>query len=210
MILPKEFPCWCFRVENLSILIDHAIVLIWQIKNIFWRRWGRMQTRQCYWDLYDCFQMLVMCYNLANLKKQQTSTPCNGENPTEFWSKMNSVFHKSKNLEHKGFLAERLIATMDRFCLEIEPYEEWNLKHPMRIYVNCGVSGFYQTLYWHEKTTLYCSYYVSGTFRLEIDVHLLWQNSQCQKHVGYLWFCKEKFKDGLPKIEEMHQSVYLR
>ncbi len=58
------------------------------------------------------------------------------ENPAEFWGKMYSIFHKLKNLEHEGFLAERLVATMDWFGLKIEPYEEGSLKHAMWIYVN--------------------------------------------------------------------------
>ncbi len=41
------------------------------------------------------------------------------ENPTEFWGKMYSIFHKSTKSKHKGFLAERLVATMDQFGLEI-------------------------------------------------------------------------------------------
>ncbi len=53
------------------------------------------------------------------------------ENPTEFRGKMYSIFHKSINSEHEGFLAERLISTMDWFGLEIEPYEGGNLKHAM-------------------------------------------------------------------------------
>ncbi len=57
-------------------------------------------------------------------------------NPTEFWSKMYSIFHKSTNSEHEGFLAERLIDTMDQLGHEIESYEERNLKHAIWIYVN--------------------------------------------------------------------------
>ncbi len=132
------------------------------------------------------------------------------ENPTEFWSKMYSIFHKSTKSEHEGFLAERLIATMDRFGLEIKPYEEGNLKHAMWIYAYYGVSGFYKTLYCHEMKTFDCSYQVSGTFRPEIDICLLWQNIHCPKHAGYLWFCQEKFKYGLLTIDEMQQPVHLR
>ena len=132
------------------------------------------------------------------------------ENPSEFWGKMFSIFHKSTNSEHEGFLAERLIATMDRFGLEIEPYERGNLKHAMWIYVNRGVSGFYKTLYRHEMKTLHCSYRVSGTFKPETDIRLPWQNSQRPKNAGYLRFCKEKFKDGIPTIEQMQQPVHLR
>ncbi len=61
------------------------------------------------------------------------------ENPMDFWSKMYSIFHKFTNSEHEGFFEERLVATMDRFSIEIEPYEDQNLKHAMWIYVNWGV-----------------------------------------------------------------------
>ena len=47
----------------------------------------------------------IMAYN-------STRAEC-WENPSEFWGKMYSIFHKSTNSEHKGFLAERLIATME-------------------------------------------------------------------------------------------------
>ncbi len=108
------------------------------------------------------------------------------ENTTEFRGKMYSIFHKSTNSKHKGFLAERLVATMDRFGLEIEPYEEGILKHAMWIYVNQGVSGFYKTRYLHEMKTLHCSYRVSKTFKPETDIHLPWQNSQHLKNAGYI------------------------
>ena len=80
----------------------------------------------------------------------------------------------------------------------------------MWIYVNRGVSGFYKTLYRHEMKTLHCSYCVSGTFKPETDIRLPWQNSQRPKNAGYLRFCKEKFKDGIPTIEQMQQPVHLR
>ncbi len=131
-------------------------------------------------------------------------------NPTKFLSKMYSIFHKTKNSEHEGFFTERLTASMDRFGLEIEPNEVGNLKHAMWIYVDWGVSGFYKTLYCHKMKTLQCLYYASGTFRPETDIHLRWQNSQFPTYVGFLWFCKEKFKDGLPTIEEMQQPVNLK
>ncbi len=99
---------------------------------------------------------------------------------------------------------------MDQLGLEIEPYEKGNLKHAMWIYVNQGVSGFYKTLYHHEMKTLHCSYHVSGTFKPETDICLPWQNSQRPKNAGYIQFCKEKFKDGIPTIEEMQQPVHLR
>ncbi len=71
-------------------------------------------------------------------------------------------------------------------------------------------SGSVKTLYHHKMKILQCSYHVSGTFRPETNIHPLWQNSQCPKQVGYLCFCKEKFKGGLPMIEEMQQPVHLR
>ncbi len=123
------------------------------------------------------------------------------ENPMEFWSKMYSIFHKSTNSEHKGFLAERLIATMDRFSPETEPYEEGNPKNAIWIYVNCEVSGFHKTLYCHEMKTFKCSHWVSGAFRLETDICLPWQNSHCPKHTGYLWFCQDKFNNGLLQLK---------
>ncbi len=98
------------------------------------------------------------------------------------------------------FLAERLIATMDRFGLEIEPYENGNLKHVMWSYVDCGVSEFYKTVYCHEMKRFKCSYHVNGTFRPETDIHLIWPSSHCPKHAGYLNSCQEKFQDGLPTI----------
>ncbi len=58
--------------------------------------------------------------------------------------------------------------------------------------------------------TLQCFYCISGTFRLETDVGVPRLSSQWPKNVGYLWFCKEKLKDGLPTIEEMQQIVHLR
>ncbi len=107
-------------------------------------------------------------------------------------------------------MAEGLVATMDWFGLEIEPYEEGNLKPAMWIYVNQGVSGFYKTLSCHEMKTLDCSYHVSRTFKSQTDICLPWQNSQCPKKAGYIQFYKEKFKDGIPTIEQMQQPVHLR
>ncbi len=99
---------------------------------------------------------------------------------------------------------------MDRFGLEIEPYEERNLKHVQWGFMSIGgVSGFYRTLYCHEMKTLHYSYHVSGTFKPEMDICLPWQNSQCPKNARYIQFCKEKFKDGIPTIEEMQQLVHL-
>ncbi len=50
----------------------------------------------------------------------------------------------------KDFLAEKLVATMDWFGLEIETYQKGNFKHEMWIYVNRGVPGLYKTLYHHD------------------------------------------------------------
>ncbi len=108
------------------------------------------------------------------------------ENPTECWRKMYSIFHKSTNSEDAGIIAERLIATMNGFGLEIKSYEEGNLKHAIWIYVNCRVSGFYKTLYCHDMKTFKCSYCVSGAFRPEKDICLLWQYTHCPKHAGPL------------------------
>ena len=118
-------------------------------------------------------------------------------------------FFTNLQILNMNFLADRLVATMDWFGLEIEPYEEGNLKHAMWIYFNQGVSGFYKTLYRHEMKTLHCSYRVSGTFKPETDICLPWQNSQHRKNSGYIQFCKEKFQDGIPTIEEMQQPVHL-
>ncbi len=43
-----------------------------------------------------------------------------------------------------------------------------------------------------------------------MDICLPWQSSHCPKYAGYLRFCQEKFKDGLPMIEEMEQSAHVR
>ncbi len=131
------------------------------------------------------------------------------KNPTEFGGKMYSNFHESTNSEHAGFWAEKLVAAMDRFGLEIEPFKEGNLKHAMWIYLNWGLSGFYKTLYRHVMKTLHCSYCVRGALKPETDISLQWHNSQWPKNMGYIQFCKEKFKDGIPTIEEMQQSVHL-
>ncbi len=44
----------------------------------------------------------------------------------------------------------------------------------------------------------------------ETDICLPSQNSQRPKNAGYLQFCKEKFKDGIPRIDQMQQPVHLR
>ncbi len=115
--------------------------------------------------------------------------------PYGLWGKMYSIFHKSTNSEHEGFLAKRLVATMDQLGLEIEPYEKGNLKHAMWIYVNQGVSGFYKTLYHHEMKTLHCSYHVSGTFKPETVYHGKIANAPRMQDTFNIQFCKKKFKD---------------
>ncbi len=66
------------------------------------------------------------------------------------------------------------------------------------------------TLFHHEMKAVHCSNCVSGTFKPETDICLTWQNSQWPKNAGYIQVCKEKFKDGIPTIEEIQQPVHLR
>ncbi len=94
-------------------IIQKKMELTWKIKlKICWRRWGRMQTRQCNWNQCHCLQMQGTGYMLEsgqpprNIKQvyqimtyNSTKEEC-WENPTEFWGKMYSVFHKSTNSEH--------------------------------------------------------------------------------------------------------------
>ncbi len=78
-----------------------------------------------------------------------------------------------------------LIATMDRFGLKIQAFDV--------DLCQCKMSGFYKTLYCHEMKTFKYSYCVSGTFRLEKDIHLPNQNNHCP---SVFWNKKDAHRNG--------------